>query len=150
MIFVAKLWVHLVTGSSSLLAEALHSVADTLNQLLLRIGVMKSMKAPTERFQYGYMRDRFVWSLISAVGIFFLGSGASIIHGVHALADSSHEVEGIFWTYMVLAVSGALESVSAYVAFQGIREGAVARKMSIGTYIKRWEDDDLLYPSEFR
>ena len=58
-----------------MLAEALHSIADILNQFLLRIGVLKSLQAPTQEFPYGYLRDRFVWSLISAVGIFFLGAG---------------------------------------------------------------------------
>jgi len=124
---------------SSMLAEALHSIADVLNQALLRIGVLKSLQAPTQEFPYGYLRDRFVWSLISAVGIFFLGAGvvnsliliitavlssphplihtywphssphgltlpdwhpgASVIHGIHSLADD-HHVEGLFWTYM--------------------------------------------------
>lgn len=51
-----------------MLAEALHSVADILNQLLLRIGVLQAMRAPTQQHPYGYMRDRFVWALISAVG----------------------------------------------------------------------------------
>ena len=44
------------------------------------------------------MRDRFVWSLISAVGIFFLGAGASVIHGIHSLG-AEHSVEGVGWTY---------------------------------------------------
>lgn len=44
-------------------------------QILLRIGVLKSLQGPTTQFNYGYLRDRFVWSLISAVGIFFLGAG---------------------------------------------------------------------------
>ncbi|GAX81488.1 hypothetical protein CEUSTIGMA_g8917.t1 [Chlamydomonas eustigma] len=134
LIFFAKGVVHLITGSSSMLAEALHSIADVLNQMLLRIGVLKSLQAPTQQFQYGYLRDRFVWSLISGVGIFFLGSGASIIHGLHALHES-HQVEGIFWTYLVLGVSAALEAVSLYVAYQGIKDGAAARNMSVTAYI---------------
>ena len=44
-------------------------------QMLLRIGLMKARKGPTEMHPYGYARDRFIWSLISAVGIFFLGAG---------------------------------------------------------------------------
>lgn len=43
--------------------------------MLLRVGLLKAQKGPTELHPYGYARDRFIWSLISAVGIFFLGAG---------------------------------------------------------------------------
>lgn len=70
-------------------------------QALLRVGVMKARKQPTEMHPYGYTRDRFVWSLISAVGIFFLGAGASLLHGVHTLAEShTLELKEVFWSYL--------------------------------------------------
>ena len=67
-IFVCKICAYGVTGSSAMLAEAVHSVADIVNQALLRYGINSSTKAPDEKFNYGYRRERFVWSLISAVG----------------------------------------------------------------------------------
>lgn len=79
LIFVAKAAVANITGSSSMLAEALHSIADILNQTLLRVGLIQSQMAPNASFNYGYHRDRFIFSLISAVGIFFLGAGAKVI-----------------------------------------------------------------------
>ncbi len=82
-----------------MLAEALHSLADVLNQVLLRVGVLKALKAPTARHPYGHMRDRFVWSLISAVGIFFLGAGASVLHGLHTLFET-RVIEGEMWSYV--------------------------------------------------
>ena len=57
---------------------------------------MKSLQAPTLQHPYGYTRDRFVWSLISAVGIFCLGSGVSIVHGLNSLG-SQHAVEHLGW-----------------------------------------------------
>lgn len=54
-------------------------------QLLLRTGIQRSKKAPSALHPYGYMKDKFVWSLISAVGIFCLGAGVTVIHGFHNL-----------------------------------------------------------------
>ncbi len=51
------------------------------------------------------MRDRFIWSLISAVGIFFLGAGASVIHGIHTLS-ADHHIEGAGWSYLGESVEG--------------------------------------------
>jgi len=139
LIFMAKIWVHMQTGGASILAEAMHSVADILNQLLLRIGVLKSLQGPTMKFPYGYLRDRFVWSLISAVGIFFLGAGASVLHGFHALG-SSHAVGGSSWAFAVLAVSAVLEGYSLLVAMRSIKEGADARGMSFLEYVGSGQD----------
>ncbi|KAG1660211.1 hypothetical protein FOA52_005080 [Chlamydomonas sp. UWO 241] len=140
LIFIAKAWVHLMTGGASILAEALHSVADILNQVLLRIGVRKSLQGPNAQYPYGYLRDRFVWSLISAVGIFFLGAGASVLHGFHSLASPQHAVEGVEWTYLVLGVSALLEGYSFWVAIQSIQIGATARGMSFFDYVKSGQD----------
>ena len=56
-----------------------------LLQLLLRTGIQRSKKAPSALHPYGYMKDKFVWSLISAVGIFCLGAGVTVVHGFHGL-----------------------------------------------------------------
>ncbi len=60
---------------------------DTISvlQLLLRTGIQRSKKAPSALHPYGYMKDKFVWSLISAVGIFCLGAGVTVVHGFHGL-----------------------------------------------------------------
>jgi len=135
IICLAKVWVHLISGSSAMLAEALHSVADILNQVLLRVGVLKAKRAPTPQHPYGYMRDRFVWSLISAVGIFFLGAGASVIHGLHTLMEV-RVLEGELWSYAVLGLSAVLEGYSLLVAARYVMAGAAAHRMSMLQYIK--------------
>ncbi len=58
---------------------------DSALQLLLRTGIQRSKKAPSALHPYGYMKDKFVWSLISAVGIFCLGAGVTVVHGFHGL-----------------------------------------------------------------
>ncbi|KAJ9529803.1 hypothetical protein QJQ45_022205 [Haematococcus lacustris] len=139
LICAAKVWVHLISGSSAMLAEAMHSAADVLNQVLLRVGVKQAIKAPTAQHPYGYMRDRFVWSLISAVGIFFLGAGASVLHGLHTLFEA-RVLEGEALSYAVLGVSALLEGYSLLVAVQHIRTGAAARGMPVLKYINSGVD----------
>tara|TARA_B110000977_G_scaffold150576_1_gene190946 strand:- start:89 stop:937 length:849 start_codon:yes stop_codon:yes gene_type:complete len=98
LIFCTKLAAFGFTGSSVMLAEAVHSAADILNQSLLLLGIKSSTKAPDSNYNYGYRRERFVWSLISAVGVFFMGSGVSVAHGVHTLwnpAQLEHAWVGI-------------------------------------------------------
>ena len=141
LIFVAKACVAQITGSSSMLAESLHSIADVLNQALLRVGLIQSQMAPNAKFNYGFHRDRFIFSLISAVGIFFLGAGASVFHGIHSLgAGADHQLESVFWTYVVLGVSGVLEGYSLHVALQTVREGAKANGQSVTKYIASGTD----------
>lgn len=70
-----------------ILAEGLHSLADICNQLLLRAGVQQSRRKPTVQHPYGFHREKYIYSLISAVGIFCVGAGASIVHGVSSIMD---------------------------------------------------------------
>ncbi|MDP2648499.1 MAG: cation transporter, partial [bacterium] len=72
---VIKFAAALASGSSVMLSEAVHSTADTLNQVLLLIGLRRSLKKPDEEFEYGYGNERFFWALISACGVFFVGAG---------------------------------------------------------------------------
>jgi zinc transporter 9 len=81
----AKLAAFLVTGSAAMLSESLHSLADTLNQVLLMVGITRSTRRADPRFPFGYGAERAVWALMSAVGIFFLGCGVTVYHGFHSL-----------------------------------------------------------------
>lgn len=60
-----------------MLSEALHSMADLANQALLAVGIHRSKKGPTEAHPYGHGGERFVWALISAVGLFFCGAAGT-------------------------------------------------------------------------
>ena len=81
-----------ISGSSSMFSEAIHSVADTSNQFLLLIGIRRSRREPTEMFGYGFGQERFFWGLVSACGIFFLGAGVTIYHGIETFfSDATPE-----------------------------------------------------------
>eukprot|EP00877_Chromochloris_zofingiensis_P006820 jgi/Chrzof1/2391/Cz11g13120.t1 len=122
-----------------MLAEAVHSLVDIANQMLLRVGITRSKKEPTRLHPYGYSRDQFIWPLISAVGIFCCGAGISLIHGVQGLFEA-RELGNLFWNFVVLGVSGVLESHSLYVAVTTIRKRAAGQGMGLVEYIKTGAD----------
>ncbi|MFT5051437.1 MAG: zinc transporter 9 [Chlamydiales bacterium] len=74
-----------ISGSGAMLSEAVHSFADTGNQGLLYLGIKRSERPADAAFHYGFGADRFFYSLMSAVGIFVLGCGVTLYHGVHSL-----------------------------------------------------------------
>lgn len=88
--------------------------------MLLRNGVVRSRKPPTAQYPYGYARDQFVWSLISAVAIFCLGAGVSAYHGIQGILQP-HPLTHLHWS---LAVTGgaahAHEQQACCTAFDGI------------------------------
>jgi hypothetical protein len=81
VVMASKMVAFCYTGSASVLSEVIHSLADVGNQCLLAIGISQSLREADASHPYGYSTDRYVWSLISGVGIFFLGCGVSIYHG---------------------------------------------------------------------
>ncbi|MET0566411.1 MAG: cation diffusion facilitator family transporter [Acidimicrobiia bacterium] len=110
-IAVAKFVAYVVTGSASMLAESIHSVADTCNQGLLLLGGKRARKVADNRFQFGYGRERYFWSFVVAMVLFTLGGLFSIYEGVSKLLDP-HELTSIGWAIGVLIVAIALESWS--------------------------------------
>ncbi|MFA6389516.1 MAG: cation diffusion facilitator family transporter [Patescibacteria group bacterium] len=117
---IIKFFAAFATGSSVLFSEAIHSLADTGNQALLAIGLKRSKKLPDEDYIYGYGRERFFWSLISACGIFFLGAGVTTYHGINSLITK----EGFHYQpliILVLAVSFIVESITLLIAVREIK-----------------------------
>lgn len=74
-----------LSGSGAMFSEAIHSLADTANQALLFLGIRQSEKPADALFHFGYGADRYLYSLLSAVGIFVLGCGITVYHGIHGL-----------------------------------------------------------------
>ncbi|PIA37108.1 hypothetical protein AQUCO_03100095v1 [Aquilegia coerulea] len=139
LVFSLKFGVWLMTSSHVILAEVIHSVADFANQALLAYGLSSSRRAPDALHPYGYSKERFVWSLISAVGIFCLGSGATIVHGFQNLW-TAHPPENIQYAALVIGGSFIIEGASLLVAIQAVKQGAAAEGMSIRDYVWRGHD----------
>lgn len=85
IVTILKFFGFFISGSSAMFSEAIHSTADTANQFLLLIGLRRSKKKATAKFVYGFGRERFLWALISACGVFFIGAGVTVYHGIAAL-----------------------------------------------------------------
>jgi cation diffusion facilitator family transporter len=122
-IAVAKLVGFVVTGSSSLLAEAVHSFADTGNQALLIVGGRQSRRVATAEHPFGYGRERYFWSFLVAVLLFVLGAVFSLLEGYQKLRHP-HRVESPGWAVGILAVAITLEAASLRTA---VREAASLR-----------------------
>ena len=76
-----------VTGSPTLFAETIHSLADVANQILLKIGEIRGRGGPDAEHPFGRGQEKFFWALVSAVSVFFIGCGVNVYHGVHALLN---------------------------------------------------------------
>ncbi|WP_028923695.1 cation diffusion facilitator family transporter [Pseudonocardia acaciae] len=110
-IALAKFVGFLVTGSSSMLAESVHSVADTSNQGLLLLGKKRASRAATPTHPFGYGRDRFFYSFVVALLLFSLGAVFSLYEGVHKILDP-HPVETPVVAFVILGVAIVLEAFS--------------------------------------
>jgi zinc transporter 9 len=106
-----------MSGSGALFSEAIHSLADTLNQILLLIGIKLSSKQADDRYSYGYGLERFLWALISACAVFFLGAGVTIYHGLLTLRSGEMPHIGVT-TFVILLVSFLVESTTFILAFR--------------------------------
>ncbi|XP_072973216.1 metal tolerance protein C4 isoform X1 [Typha angustifolia] len=139
LVFSLKFGVWFATSSHVMLAELVHSIADFANQALLAYGLSSSRRAPDAMHPYGYSKERFVWSLISAVGIFCLGSGATIVHGFQNLW-SSHLPENIHYAALVIGGSFLIEGASLLVAIKAVKKGAASEGMTMWDYVWRGHD----------
>ena len=116
---IIKLIAFALSGSGAMLSEAIHSFADTGNQLLLFIGLKRARKEADDRFHYGYGGERFVFGMLSAAGIFFIGCGITIYHGVTSII-TPREVHATTLTFIVLAISFVVEGSVLMFAVRGI------------------------------
>ncbi|MDO8481650.1 MAG: cation diffusion facilitator family transporter [bacterium] len=121
LVAVIKAGAAFISGSSVMFSEAIHSLADTLNQTFLLIGVKRSFKKPNVDFGYGYGNERFFWALISACGIFFVGAGITLYNGISSLIHPEPiEIHGL--VFAVLAASFVIESFTFWIAAHGLRK----------------------------
>jgi cation diffusion facilitator family transporter len=110
-IALAKFVGFIVTGSSSMLAESVHSVADTSNQGLLLLGKKRAARAATPTHPFGYGRDRYFYSFVVALLLFTLGAAFSLYEGVHKILDP-HPIETPAVAFVILGVAIVLEGFS--------------------------------------
>ncbi len=121
LIVVAKFLAAVFTGSSAILAEAIHSLVDSGNGVLLLFGQYRSRKAPDESHPFGYGKELYFWALIVSVLVFAVGGGISAFEGVlHMLHP--RPLEHLGWNYLLLAVSFCFEGTSLLIAFRVLKK----------------------------
>ncbi|OLZ54968.1 cation diffusion facilitator family transporter [Amycolatopsis keratiniphila] len=116
-IAAAKFTGFLITGSSSMLAESVHSLADTSNQGLLLLGQKTSQRKATRTHPFGFGRDRYFYSFIVALMLFSLGSVFALYEGIHKISHPE-ELTSPLVAVGILVVAIGLESYSFYTAIQ--------------------------------
>ncbi|MCA9322634.1 MAG: cation transporter [Planctomycetes bacterium] len=109
------------TGSSAMLAEALHSTADCSNQGLLALGLKRAERPPTEEHPLGFGKERYFWAFIVAIMIFAMGSAFAIYEGVHKLIDPS-PVRNPGWSYAALTIGLVVEGYALRIAWIEFKE----------------------------
>ena len=139
LIAAAKGAAALLTGSSALLAESAHSVADTGNEAFLLVALRRSRRPPDQTHPFGYGAERFYWSLLAAIGIFVAGGVAAIYEGVRHLNEPEPLVRPLVG-YGVLVVSLALEATSWLTAYRQLSSESRGRGLPLGAYIRRTTD----------
>jgi cation diffusion facilitator family transporter len=107
---IAKLVAALISGSTSMLAEAFHSMADTGNQALLLLGLKRAERPPDEDHPFGHGKARFFWGLLVAVSLFTVGGGFSIWQGVSGLVGGRHELPSVTVALIVIAIAICFEA----------------------------------------
>ena len=122
IVAVAKLAAGLLTGSSAMLAEAAHSVADTINQAFLLASLHRGNRPADERHPFGYGQERYFWSLLAAFGIFIAGAGFSVFEGLLSLRHGGGHSFTV--AYVVLAVAFVAEGTSLLRAYRQVRGDA--------------------------
>lgn len=132
--FFFKVVAWVFTGSHAMFSEAVHSAADTCNQIILAYGIKKSTEKATDEHPYGYSNMQYVSSLISGVGIFCMGAGLSIYHGISGLS-SPHTLESLTLALVVLGGSFISESVTLALAVKSIRNSAAEANMGFIEYV---------------
>jgi len=110
-IAVTKIIAASITGSSAMLSEAIHSIVDTGNEILLLLGLHLSKRKADIEHPYGHGRELYFWSLIVALGIFAIGGGLSLYEGISHIRHPEPMTDP-FWNYVVLGFAFVFESIS--------------------------------------
>jgi cation diffusion facilitator family transporter len=136
-IAVTKFIAAAVTGSASMFSEALHSVVDTGDGLLVLLGLRLSHRPPSPRHPYGHGLEVYFWSMIVAMSIFGMGGVVSIYEGIDRMRHPQH-LGSVTWGYAVLGCSFLFEGVSWVISMKSF--GRLRGRKSLWKAIQQSKD----------
>ncbi len=119
-IAIAKFFGFVITSSSAMLAEAVHSLADTSNQALLLLGKKRSKKSPSAERPFGFGRERFFWAFVVSIVLFSLGSMYAVYEGIEKIRHP-HEIESLWWALAILLFAMVMEAYAFQTAVKESR-----------------------------
>ena len=140
-IAITKTWAAWLTGSGSMMAEAIHSYADTGNQVLLYLGLTQSQREPDAEHPLGYGKLSYFWSFIVAIMLFSLGGLFSIYEGVHKL-QHPEQLSMLWVAILVLSVAIVLEAGSLFGCLREIK--LVRGNRPFGEWLKHTRNSELV------
>lgn len=135
-IAVAKAVAGVISGSSAMLSEAAHSVADTVTEVLLLTSLKRSVRPADEDHPLGHGPERYIWALLAAVATFVGGAVFSLYDGIHTLTHGEDLGDPLV-SYIVLAVAFVLEGYSLRTGLRQVRGEAAHHRVSFGRYLRR-------------
>lgn len=121
-ISIAKFVAAYLSGSVTMMAEGVHSLADTANQGLLLLGMGLSKRKDPERYPMGRAKESYFWAFIVSLLLFFMGGVFAIFEGIHKLGETGHAQTSQLVPIIVLSVSILLEGGSFWVALREFRK----------------------------
>ncbi len=121
LIAIMKFIAAVITGSSAMFSEGIHSVVDTGNQILLLYGLKQAKKPADDRFPFGHGKEIYFWSFVVAIMIFAVGAGISIYEGIHRLLNPT-PLENIMVNYIVLTLAMIFEGAAWFFALKEFKQ----------------------------
>lgn len=137
-----KLFAAIVTGSGSMYAETAHSFADATNQILLFVGIRRSVRRPSELHPLGYGKERYFWALVVALFLFF-GGGVFALYEAYQRFTRPHEIGDATIAFIVLGLSMVFEAFSISVAIKEVRHAAHAAGLPVRQFLRELRDPAL-------
>lgn len=139
LITIFKFAAAVITGSSGMMAESLHSLADTTNQVFLLLGLRFYKRPASTKHPFGFGKERFFWSFIAAIFIFGVGATYALYEGYSKLRHP-HPPEHLAWAYWVLGISFVLESISIAIAIRQEINEARHEGLTFREYLRESKD----------
>ena len=126
-IAVTKFVAATITGSPSMWAESYHSTSDTVNQILLLLGIKLSTKPATDLHQFGFGKSQYFWSFVVATMIFGISGILSLEQGFSSLLGGEHHSENPLINYVVLGIAAVFEGNALRIAFSHFKKPITQR-----------------------
>lgn len=140
LIAVTKFVAALITGSSAMMSECIHSLVDCGNQGLLLFGLKRAARPPSPEFPFGHGKEVYFWSFVVAILIFAVGAGVSLYEGIAHLRHPA-ELESVMVNYIVLSLAIVFEGVCWWMALREFQR--TKGKWGYFEAVKRGKDPSL-------